>query len=110
MRKFKEGLIQAIIGVIIGLVLTFIVNTLVNHTLIPGYSTVIFGVINLIVNIASISKMRSWGIFYTVGWLGGSLIFINFGLMDTLDIFFNVFTPVIILLLRPVLWLRRKLA
>jgi hypothetical protein len=105
MKKFKTGLVQAVSSVVLGLVLTAAVGYLAKNGWLPDYSVIILSVFNIIANLLTLRKMRGWGIFYTLGWLGGSLLFKLLGLMDTLDFYFNVLAPCLIFCLRIGLWL-----
>jgi hypothetical protein len=107
MKKFKKGLTQAVISIVVGLLLTALVSFLVNYKLVPDYSLTIFTIFNIISNIFTLNSMRSWGIFYTVGWLLGSLLFYYLGLMETVDFIINMVVPAAIMALRLVLWVRK---
>ena len=91
-----------------GILLFYILGYLVNKELIPSYSLTIFGIFNILSNLISIISMRSWGIFYTIGWLAGSLIFKEMGLLDTTDFILNIIVPIAILALRLILWTRKR--
>lgn len=109
MKKLKSGLLQAIFSALIGLILTTIVGLCAKQGWIPSYSPLVLSVINIILNIITINKMRRWGIFYTFGWLAGSFAFKALGLMDTTDLIFNIIVPVAILVIRLILWFRSLL-
>jgi hypothetical protein len=104
----KSGFLQAIISLIAGLLLTYVLGYLVNNQIIPSYSLTIFSIINILSNIISIISMRSWGLFYTIGWLGGSLIFIEMGFLETPDFILNIIVPIAILVLRLILWAQKR--
>jgi hypothetical protein len=107
MKKFKKGLVQAVVSVVVGLLLTALVGFLVNDKLVPAYALTIFTIFNIISNILTMNSMRSWGIFYTVGWLLGSLLFNYLGLMGTTDFIINLVVPIAIMALRLFLWIRK---
>jgi hypothetical protein len=106
--SLKSGFLQAVISLVMGILLFYILGYLVNKDLIPSYSLTIFGIINILSNLISIISMRSWGIFYTIGWLAGSLIFKEMGLLDTTDFVLNIIVPIAILALRLILWTRKR--
>jgi hypothetical protein len=81
-KKLKSGLLQAIFSALIGLILTTIVGLCAKQGWIPAYSPLVLSIINIILNIFTINKMRRWGIFYTFGWLAGSFAFKALGLME----------------------------
>lgn len=106
--SLKSGFLQAVISLVMGILLFYILGYLVNKELIPSYSLTIFGIFNILSNLISIISMRSWGIFYTIGWLAGSLIFKEMGLLDTTDFILNIIVPIAILALRLILWTRKR--
>jgi hypothetical protein len=108
-KKLKSGLVQAVVSTLIGLILTTIVGLCAKQGWIPSYSPLALTIVNVILNIITINKMRRWGIFYTFGWLAGSLAFKALGLMDTTDLIFNIMVPMAVLLIRLVLWFRSLL-
>lgn len=110
MKKLKSGLVEALSSTIIGLALIAAVSFCADKGWIPAYSTIILSVINIIASIISIRKMRKWGIFYACGWLAGAFIFNALGLFDNWDIFFNIAVPIIILVLRFILWVSKPFA
>jgi hypothetical protein len=105
-RRIKNGFRQAVISVIIGLLLTWVIDFLVARGTLPAYSATVFGIINIIVNLISINKMKFWGIFYTVGWLAGSILFFN--IFSTSDYIFNLIAPILMFAIRLLLWFRSK--
>ena len=102
-KKLGGGLKAAIVGLLLGIILTSIINYLVGIGWLPGYSQLVFSVISLILNLFTLTQMRSWGVFYSVGWLAGSLIFI--GMMSTTDIILNIGAPILIFAIRLALWI-----
>ncbi len=108
MEKLKSGFIQAIISVIIGFILTAVVQFCAGQGWIPSYSIIILSVFNIMANIYSMRKMRSWGIYYTIGWLAGSFIFKEVGLLETADFIFNIIAPIGILFVRLILWIKNS--
>lgn len=98
MKRLKKGFIQAIISVVTGIALTYVVTLLVNQEILPGYSLIIFTTLSLIFNIISIKKMGRWGLFYTIGWLVGTLLFKQ--MLSTPSFILNIIFPVLILVIR----------
>ena len=82
MKKLKSGFLQAISSVIIGFLVTAVANVI------------------------TLRKVRSWGIFYTLGWLGGSFLFKEAGLLETFDFVLNIIAPIGILFTRLIIWIR----
>ena len=106
MKRLKSGLYQAISSVLIGLILTASVGFCTRQGWIPSYSPLLLIVFNIMANIFTLNKMRRWGIFYTLGWLAGSFVFDAVGFMETTDLIFNILAPVILFLVRLLLWLK----
>lgn len=106
MKKLKSGFLQAISSIILGFIITGAVQFCAKEGWIPSYSTVILSVFNIIANIITMRKVRGWGIFYTLGWLAGSFIFKEVGLLETIDFVFNIIAPICILFARLVIWVR----
>jgi hypothetical protein len=104
----KGGLVQAVISLVIGILLTYVLGFLVKIQVLPSYSLTVFGIFNILSNIFTIRSMRSWGLFYTIGWLAGSLIFKQMGLMENTDFIMNIIVPIVILALRLILWTGKK--
>jgi hypothetical protein len=106
MKRLKSGLFQAILSVLIGLSLTALVGFCGNQGWIPSYSLLILSFFNIAANIFTMNKMRSWGIFYTFGWLVGSFVFNALGFLEVTDLIFNIIIPMVILAARFILWVR----
>jgi hypothetical protein len=106
MKRLKSGLFQAISSVIIGLVLTASVGFCTRLGWIPAYSPLLLSIFSIAANVFTLNKMRKWGIFYTIGWLAGSLVFSALGLMETTDLIFNIVVPVLLFLVRLLLWIK----
>ena len=105
MKKLKKGFVQAIISVVSGIVLTYAITTMVNKAILPDYSLIIFTFLSLIANIVAIKKMGRWGLFYTVGWLVGTLLFKR--MLSIPDFILNIIFPVLILVIRTTVKVRQ---
>lgn len=110
LKKFKVGLKQIIIEVCTGLVTTLVLNWLSNADILPENFTLYFNIFLIIGNILLAKSMLSWGIFYTIGWLIGSFIFFEFGLLGTGDFILYIVLPIIVIIARFTLALRKHLA
>jgi hypothetical protein len=107
MKRMKSGLFQALSSALIALFLVVAVSFGVKQEWIPAYSTIVLSIFNIITSLLSLKKMRRWGIFYTIGWLAGAVLFYYLGLLDTLDIVFNIVAPITMLFLRLYLALKK---
>jgi hypothetical protein len=109
LKKLKSGLGQAVVSTLIGLILVLAISYLVKMGWIPAYSTTILSFFNIAASILAMRKMRRWGIFYAIGWLAGAFLFNALGLFETIDVIFNIVAPIVILILRFLLWVKNSL-
>jgi hypothetical protein len=54
--------------------------------------------------------MLFWGIFYMIGWLIGSFIFLILGLLETWDIVLYIILPVVIIAGRIMMAVKKVMA
>ena len=106
MKKIGKGLKEALLGILVWFVLAFLVNYFAKDGLLSPPFVLGFSVISIIVNIMTLNSMRSFGFFYTIGWLAGSLLLKN--LLGPLDFIINVIAPVVFLFLRMMLLFRKR--
>ena len=104
MKKFQKGMAESIVGVVLGILLITIVDAFAEDGALPGYFVWLFGLISVIANLATINSLRFTGLFYTIGWLLGSLLLVD--LLGPLEIVFNIVGPIIILILRAWFWIK----
>lgn len=109
-KKFKIGLKQIIVEVITGLLTTVVLQLLSNSEIIPSYITLITNVILIILNVFLIKAMWSWGLFYTIGWLIGSIIFFEIGLFGTWNFILYIVLPVAVIVARATITIKRSIA
>jgi len=109
-NKFKFGFKQIIIEVLTGLLTTFVLAWLTNQGYLPDTVTRVINIILIIMNILLIKSMLSWGVFYTIGWLIGSVIFFEIGLLGTWDIILYIVLPVAVLIVRLFIAVKRSVA
>jgi hypothetical protein len=107
-NKFKIGLKQIIVEVCSGILTTFILSWLSDQRWLPDNFAFIINIILIMMNLLLIKSMASWGIFYTVGWLIGSFIFLQFGVLETTDIIIYIFVPCAIILIRSIIAIKRS--
>ena len=107
MNRFQRGLSGAMVGIVMGVVLTTIVASFVEDELLPSYFIIFFGVFSLVANIATINTLHSLGILYSAGWLLGAWLFID--ILDVWGIIFNIAAPIIIIIVRAVIGIKKYL-
>lgn len=105
MKKAKKGLVAAVTGIIMGIGLTTVVNYLVNNGTVPGYWSWVFVLVSIVGNLATLKSMRRGAVFYTIGWLAGSVLLRD--LLGPADFVFNIAAPAAILVLRVWLWIKK---
>lgn len=106
-KKFKFGLKQIIIEIITGLLTTFVLAWLSNQGWLPNYVRLGVNIFLIIANILLIRKMWTWGIFYTLGWVLGSVVFFAFGMLGIWEFILYIVLPVLALLARTIVALKR---
>lgn len=104
MSEIQKGIAGGVAGGVIGFLLITIVDSFAKDGSIPGYSVWLFGLLSIIVNIATLNTHRYLGLFYTIGWLLGSLLLID--LLDPVGIVFNIAGPIVIIILRAWFWFK----
>jgi hypothetical protein len=104
MKKFSVGLIQVIIQIILGFLTPLIIKLPVYTGLVSKDALPWIDLIIVALNIVMIFSMRSWGLIYTLGWLLGSFVFLQLGLLDTTSILEYIVAPVALLFLRLILF------
>ncbi len=109
-RKFKIGLKQIIVEILTGLLTTFILAFLTRQGWLPYYVRLGINIFLIIGNILLIRKMWSWGLFYTRGWVIGSVVFFKLGMLNTWEIVLYIVLPVLALLARTVVTVKRAIA
>jgi hypothetical protein len=106
-NKVKFGLKQIIIEIVTGILTTFILMWLTNQGWLPDNVLLIINIILIVLNVVLIKSMLSWGVFYTIGWLIGSFIFLEFGMLETWDIVIYIILPIAVLAVRLILEIKR---
>ncbi len=109
-RKFKVGLKQIIIEVVTGLLTTLALNWLAHMGWLPDKAALVINILLIIMNILLAKSMLSWGIFYTLGWLIGTYIFYQLGLLGTWDFILYFVLPIVILIFRVAITLKKSFA
>jgi hypothetical protein len=109
MKKFHFGLKQVIIEIILGFLTPLILKLPVYTGLVPKDALIWINLIIIILNVIMIFSMRSWGIIYTLGWLLGSFVFMQLGLLDTFSILLYIVAPICLLALRLLLFILKPL-
>jgi hypothetical protein len=106
-NKIKFGIRQIVIEVLSGILTTFILMWLADQGWLPDNVALIINIILIVMNIVLIKSMLSWGVFYTVGWLIGSFIFLEFGMLQTWDILLYIILPIAVIIVRLIIAIKR---
>jgi len=96
--KLERGLKEAMTGIIAGIVVTAIMRALVEDGLIPSTFILLFIIVGIAGNIATIRDFRWAGTIYTIGWLIGGLLLRD--VLEPIDFILYIVSPIIILALR----------
>ena len=110
LRKFKFGFKQIIFEVVTGLLTTLVLQLLSHYGYLPDSVAVFVNIFLIVANVLLAWSMLSWGIFYMVGWLIGSAVFFELGLFGTWDIVLYIVLPLVVLVARITLTIKRKVA
>jgi hypothetical protein len=106
MSKVRRVLVEAltIIGIPLGIILMIAVTTIAQDGRLAKELVWLFGLFSFAANIVTLNKLRLAGLLYTIGWLTGSLLVINF--LSPFDIVFNIIGSIIIIILRISFWIK----
>ncbi len=107
LKQLKKGLIEAITGTVIGFVLAAVIDYFARDGIVPWYTQIIFTAIGIIGSLITISKFKSIGFLYIIGWVAGSWLLKD--LLGTVDFVLLIIVPVAIILLRVWSTVNRKL-
>ncbi len=109
MKKFKLGLKQILIEVVTGFLTTLVLNALSNAGFLPENIALFVNIFLIVSNIILAMSMLSWGLFYTVGWLIGSLIFFEAGMLGSWDFILYIILPLIVIVARITIMLKKSI-
>jgi hypothetical protein len=107
MSKVQQGLAEAATGLLGGILLTVLVDSLARDNYIPAYFVWLFGVFNILFNLATLNSYRRVSLLYTIGWLTGSIIL--FGMLTPVDIALNIICPAVIIILKCWYWIKSSI-
>jgi hypothetical protein len=96
-----EDFINGLLGMILGFTLGIILNTFIYEviaTILP-LASLLYSIINIIiVVIDSIHEIPKLSAGYLMGWLTGSFLLFQAGLLDIFDITLNIIFPLFFLI------------
>jgi hypothetical protein len=98
MANMETGFKAIVVTVVSGLVLSAFFNGMAH--LLPFWVNATFILAFAVGDVALVFSMPSWGLAFTLGWLGGALIFLDSGLLSGWAIVFWIVAPVVGLLAR----------
>ena len=100
MSKFEYGLRRAITEAIMGAITSAILLAFINSgNLDPSYS-LLFQLLNIVGIIGLIQAMPYWGTTYLIGWLIGTFIMYDSGLIGTFELLIYIGVSILILIRR----------
>jgi len=106
MGSIGKGLAESAAGLLGGFLLTALVDSLVRNSSLPGYFVWLFGVFNILLNLATVNSLRRVSLVYTLGWLAGSVFF--FDLLDPVGIGVNIGAPALIVIFKCWYWIKNS--
>ena len=83
-----------------GILTTAVLSLIARYRLLPQNVLVLLTAVTIFMTIALITRMRSWGLLYTAGWLLGIWACYQLHLLSGWDILLYAVIPVLFLLLR----------
>ncbi|KSV18485.1 hypothetical protein DA01_02955 [Dehalococcoides mccartyi] len=98
MSDFKQGLIEAIVGIVGAIVFSSILNSLAQDKTISHDYFWVFTAIGLASTISTIFVFKTAGFLFNIGWIIGAWLLKD--AMDTGTFFVFFIAPIAILLLR----------
>jgi hypothetical protein len=107
MSKVQQGLVEAVTSLLGGFLLTILIDSLARDNSIPVYFVWLFGVFNILFNLATLNSYRRVSLLYTIGWLAGSVFM--FDMLSPLDIALNIACPVVIIILKCWYWIKNSI-
>jgi hypothetical protein len=109
LKKLKLGLKQIVVEVITGLLTSLVLSTLSDAGWLPEDIRFWVNIFLIIGNLLLLKSMLTWGVFYTLGWLVGSIVFYEIGLLGTgaWEFILYILLPAAVLISRVIFTLRR---
>ena len=101
MYKFEKGYKAAVEGIVLGVV----IGAFASSGLLPQSTILLVGLINALIISVLVFSTPSWGAPYTLGWLFGSFIFLESGLLGLFEIILYIFLPIIVLVVKFIPWI-----
>ncbi|MHA1426728.1 MAG: hypothetical protein ACTSQI_12145 [Candidatus Helarchaeota archaeon] len=81
-HTIEDGFDESITDIIYGFIVTAILAAFLNSQLYPLEIIRAIEVGFLILSVVAVFQMESWGIFYSIGWIGGQAIGVEAGLVE----------------------------
>jgi hypothetical protein len=106
MSDFGYGANRAIGEIVGGFVSSVIVNAFVASGLLPSSYVILFAFLNIVGLTGLIFAMPVWGLTYLFGWMFGVYLMLQTGLVGILEAFLYLGVPVVVLVIRLVMWIR----
>lgn len=93
LKQLLNYAIEAITSLVYGFVVAAIFNA---FTSINPWFVILLGLVNLLGVATFLSEMPHWGIVHIIGWILGTLLVLNSGLVGGLEIILNIIAPILI--------------
>jgi hypothetical protein len=106
-KKFKVGFKQIVVEIVTGLLTTLVLSFLSKAGWLPSNVALVINIILIVMNILLAKSMLSWGLFYTFGWLIGTFIFFEMGMLGPWDFVLYFVLPVVVIVVRVTFVIKR---
>jgi hypothetical protein len=108
MNGFLYGAKRAVNEIISGVITSLIINAFVISGFLTQDFIFLFGLLNVIGVTTLIFGMFYWGITYLLGWIFGVWLLLNSGLIGIIDIIIYLGIPIVVLILKIIMWLKES--
>jgi len=96
----EHGLKRAITEIVGGFITSAIISAFVKSEILDPSFILLFHLLNVILILSLLLKMKYWGTSYLLGWLFGLLLMSQTGLIGTLELLIYFAVPIIYIIIR----------
>lgn len=100
MPSEEHGLARAITEILGGFITSTILSAFVSSGILDPSSLLLFHLLNAILIVSLLLKMKYWGTSYLLGWLFGLLLMSQTGLVGTSEFLIYGTVPIIYIIIR----------
>jgi hypothetical protein len=104
--SFQRGVAEAVTGIVGSIILSAILSSFAEEGLIPSYMVFWITAAGFLGAIVLMFSFSTTGVFFTLGWIVGALLLKD--VLGTFDFIVYLVAPIVALVVRGVLFLRRS--